>query len=337
MRFGTVAILNPASGKGMTRQSLARLIRWLKDILFLSEDNIFLTEKDGERTALSLASSAQKSGARKIVVCGGDGTLHKVVNGLSLPDPRLSVGIVPCGTSNMVASCLGMPRDPKACLEIIRDDRTRYMDLGELEGDGLPRYAVFTASVGFDAMINELAHRVKPKLRRHHLPTILGYVPPLLRYVFCPAPTYPIVIQRDGSEVSERVSFLTVSNTPRYGGGIVDQSAKMDDGFFSLLYAREMGALDLPKRMLQMWRGSQVRCPRVFSACLPFSNLKIASEISMPFQVDGEVVSPQKQISISVLPKALRVISPMPELAEARSHLTRHFRLAPIGGIGSGS
>ena len=40
MRFGTVAILNPASGRGMTRQSLARLIRWLKDILFLPEEKL---------------------------------------------------------------------------------------------------------------------------------------------------------------------------------------------------------------------------------------------------------------------------------------------------------
>lgn len=336
MRFGTVAILNPASGRGMTRQSLARLIDLLKGILFLSEEHIFLTEKSGQRTALNLASYAQKGGAKRIVVFGGDGTLHQVVNGLSLPDSRLSVGIVPCGTSNVVASCLGMPRDPKYCLEIISDNHIRQMDLGELKGNGLPRYAVFTASIGFDAMINEIAHRIKPKLRRCHLPSILGYVPPLLRYVLYSAPTYPIIIQKDGQEILEKVSFLTVINTPRYGGGmIVDQSARMDDGLFSLLYARRIEPLDLPQMMLQMWQGNHARHPRFFSPCFSFSNLNVTSEIPIPVQVDGEVVLSQRQISISVLPRALRVISPIPKLTEAKNKPTRQFRLAPIGGIGS--
>lgn len=334
MRFGTVVIINPFSGKGLTRQRFRRLVNLIKEVLFVSEDSIFLTEKTGNHRASNLASYAQHRGARLIVVVGGDGTLHQVVNGLTLPDPFLRIAVIPCGTSNVVASFLGMPRRFRSCLEIIYQNQTKIIDLGKLEGNGLPKYAVFAVSVGFDAMINELAHRIKRKLQNHCLPTILGYVPPLLRYTLRKIPIYSVTIKKDGEkDIPAKISFLAVANTPRYGGGlIIDKFAQIDDGLFSLLCAGEIRSRDLPWWMFQMWQGKHIKYPRIFSPLFSFSSLEVKSEILMPAQVDGEIVAPQKHFSITVLPRALSVISAIPEYATAKNRLIS-IRPSFVGGI----
>jgi YegS/Rv2252/BmrU family lipid kinase len=310
--FGdTVAIVNTQAGAGITRWQLAHFVRQLSRILSVSKSRIWLTEKAGENSAQSLASLAQERGAKAIVVFGGDGTFHQVVNGLQLPDPSISIGIVPCGTANVVASCLKMPRNVKAALEIIRTGRTREIDLGILEGDNLPRYTVFTVSVGFDALINQLAHQKKPKLRQYHLPSILAYIPPLWRYTFERIPIYDVTVTKDGEVFKETISFLAVVNTPHYGAGLVDRFARLDDGLFSLLCARELRSRDLPWWMFQMWQGNLIYYPKVFLLCSSLATFRITSDSLLPTQVDGEVVAGQKNIAISVFPRALRVFTPL--------------------------
>lgn len=313
MSCDTAVIVNAQAGAGMTRWQLAHLMRQLSRILSVPKSCVWLTRETGESSATALASFAQSKGAKTLIVFGGDGTVHQAVNGLKLPDPSISVGIVPCGTVNVVASCLGMPRNVKAALEVIKAGMTRKIDLGILEGDGLPRYAVSTLSVGLDAMINELAHRVKPLFRKYHLPSILGYIPPLLRYTLDEVPLYDVAVKKDGLVFCERISFLAVTNTPWYGGGLVDRTAQLDDGLFSMICARKIRSRDLPWWMFQMWQGNHIYYPKVFLPRSSFSGLSISSDFPLPTQIDGQILPARKNIAISVVPRLLRVFAPLPQ------------------------
>ncbi len=95
--FGNEAVLlaNPGA-RGVKARSVARVVR----ALGLDEDAVRVIGRDG--TALDLAAGAVRDGLPYVLVAGGDGTAHDVVQVLAGASPAL--GLVPLGTSNDMAS-----------------------------------------------------------------------------------------------------------------------------------------------------------------------------------------------------------------------------------------
>ena len=131
LAFKTMLIVNPVSGKG-------RVKGFLLDILALLSANgapvtVFLTEKHGDATEFS-----QKYGADfdRIICTGGDGSLNEVINGLMLlpESARPSIGYIPLGTTNDMASTLGIPKEPKNAIENLSawtdSNQVKYIDIG---------------------------------------------------------------------------------------------------------------------------------------------------------------------------------------------------------------
>ena len=68
-----------------------------------------------------------KNGATDVVVMGGDGTLHEVINGFS-DFGKVNLGLIPCGTGNDFACALKLPKDPVKALDLIIDGTPKYTD-----------------------------------------------------------------------------------------------------------------------------------------------------------------------------------------------------------------
>jgi diacylglycerol kinase (ATP) len=91
-----------------------------KEILKLKKENeadFDLTEKgeDSPKSAKNLAKRAIKEGFERTVVCGGDGLLNEVINGImveKIPE-NFAIGIIPTGSGNNFAKALEIPRDIK--------------------------------------------------------------------------------------------------------------------------------------------------------------------------------------------------------------------------------
>ena len=67
-----------------------------------------------------------------VVVCGGDGTLSEVANGLS--GKKIKIGLLPMGTANVVAKNFGIPvRIIPACRHIM-EQKVKNIELGESWG-----------------------------------------------------------------------------------------------------------------------------------------------------------------------------------------------------------
>src|SRR3990167_4451063 len=71
-------IANPASGGGRHRKLVYEAARQLQEAGYTPE--LLWTTRRGH--AEELANRAVKEGFTTIVTCGGDGTIHEVVNGL---------------------------------------------------------------------------------------------------------------------------------------------------------------------------------------------------------------------------------------------------------------
>ncbi len=129
----TMLILNPVSGKGRVKgyvlDILETLCRGGGDV------TVFVTEKHGDASEFAKKYGSQHE---RIIVTGGDGSLNEVINGLmELPcEERPAIGYIPLGTTNDMASTLGIPKDPRGAIERLGDwsDSTeaKCIDIGRL-------------------------------------------------------------------------------------------------------------------------------------------------------------------------------------------------------------
>ena len=88
-------------------------------------------------------AAVARRGSRRVVVCGGDGSVHFIVTALhragELGDP---IGLIPLGTGNDLARALGLPLDPRAAAKVVLDGSARQLDLLVDDDDGIVINAV---------------------------------------------------------------------------------------------------------------------------------------------------------------------------------------------------
>jgi diacylglycerol kinase (ATP) len=161
-------IYNPASGQYSARRKAA--VQQVLDVLRASgvEAEAFVTDTPGSATIH--AGQAVRDGFDAILACGGDGTVHEVLQ--SLVGTDVALGVIPLGTANALASNLGLAGAPvKAARALLSASPTR-VPVGRIHfqnGRGPEsRYFLVAAGVGADAL---LMSRLDPKLKRR-----LGYI-----------------------------------------------------------------------------------------------------------------------------------------------------------------
>jgi diacylglycerol kinase family enzyme len=107
---------------------------------------------EGPGTAGRQAREATANGADTIFACGGDGTVHDVLQGMIGCDAALSV--IPLGTANALAVDLGIPRkNPAAAARWALHASPQPITVGKLEycAGGQPSARYFTVAVGIGA------------------------------------------------------------------------------------------------------------------------------------------------------------------------------------------
>lgn len=120
-------------------------------------------ETQPNRTAGRQAKQAMKCGADAIVVCGGDGTVFDVLQGLAGAETPL--GIIPFGTGNILAQNLGVPGKPTDAARWLLAAKPRSVPLGRISlcssrGNKTWFFAV-AAGVGIHAAMMQAARRLR--------------------------------------------------------------------------------------------------------------------------------------------------------------------------------
>jgi diacylglycerol kinase family enzyme len=123
-------VINKNSGKKIDEQE--RISTFLNAHKIPHE--FFVTQKAGDSFEIPLDMSLEKYSA--LVACGGDGTVHEVVNGMLAREDglRVPIGVIPNGSGNGLASGLGM-RDSQLGLEGIASRYVAKMDVSKVIAD----------------------------------------------------------------------------------------------------------------------------------------------------------------------------------------------------------
>jgi diacylglycerol kinase family enzyme len=110
--------------------------------------------------AIELAAAAGDQQFDAIIVMAGDGTMNEVLNGAAT---TMTIGVLPCGGTNVLARAFGLPRDPVAAAtrigQALAAKRTRPIRLATLNG----RRFAFSGGIGLDA---DVVRRVDAAGRR---------------------------------------------------------------------------------------------------------------------------------------------------------------------------
>jgi diacylglycerol kinase (ATP) len=118
---------------------------------------IDILETDQNRTAGARARDAVVQGYDVILVCGGDGTVFDVIQGLA--GLTVPLGIIPFGTGNVMAQNLHVPRDPVNVARSILSSRSIRVPLGKITCCDQSWFFAMSAGMGVHAALMSEARR----------------------------------------------------------------------------------------------------------------------------------------------------------------------------------
>ena len=282
----TRLLVNPTSGAGRGAAIAARLARFA-DVTVVhttSPEHLFAEARRDASTA------------DRLVVAGGDGTLHHAVRALA--GSGCALGIVPVGTGNDLARSLGVPLDPERALRRALGREPRQVDLGRV--DGVPFLSVAGAGIHGD-----VARRVRTgafgggswAYVRAGLAAIASFSAPVVE------------VEYDGERFAGRATIVVVANAPFFGGGMrIAPSASIDDGWLDVVIVGHMSRLRMLLAFPSLYRGSHERHPAVRIARARSVRLTIAPATAVI--ADGEtIVDRAREARFDIWPGSLRVVS----------------------------
>lgn len=235
-----------------------------------------------------------------VVCCGGDGTLNETINGVMEMPNRIPIGYIPSGSTNDLATTLGIPSDIKKATDLIMDGHTNTYDIGLFNN----RYFSYVASFGaFTSASYATSQKLKNKLG--HAAYILSGIKDWKSIKSTHAR-----IEYDGGVIEDDFMLGAIANSTSVAGifKLKPDEIKLNDGYFELLLIRKINPIQAPvflrKLIKQDYDGQQI----IF---LKTRSLKVTSDEPIAWTLDGEYGGAHKVSSIHVLSKAVDICSPV--------------------------
>ena len=282
--------------------------------------------EDPRRTAADLVARAQEHGAqadsvvtsteddlfealragaatgRRVVLVGGDGSLHDAANA---PIGRLpELALVPAGRANNIARALGIPMDRGDALRIAAEAPVQPLDALRVETPTEAVYALEALSAGFQAEARSGYNGTNSADLRQGLRAL---VRALRRFT-----PYRLRARLDGGELrSASAAQLFLSNLPYFGFGFeVDPGADPTDGRFEAILIEAPRRLRLLRLLVAAYRGRHLGRPGVRR--IPGRRAELTAPLPL---VADAVPLGTTTASVSVERGRLRVAAPAGALA----------------------
>ena len=316
-------IANPTAGAGAGRVNKQRLVDIAqRDIAHGRDTRELLVDVAFKTTREAVVETASKArGVYDIVVAaGGDGTVNAVVNGLMNDTANDSanvnsteieyskspiLGVLPIGTGNVFAHNLGIGRGLREACRTIRQEHTKTIDVGlarDLTTDET-RHFLLMAGIGFDAkVVEDTSLRLKYVLRD------FAYVVKILQNGVSHQGTKLNLQFREGFEYSNNSWLVMVGNAASYAWDIrFTRQARLDDGLVDVCLFPYENKVNSVRQVLEVLTGRHIERGNV--QYWKTAGVILRSDKPVPVQLDGDEWT-RTPIEITVLPAALRVLSP---------------------------
>jgi diacylglycerol kinase (ATP) len=297
-----VLLYNPNSGRPHDRLST---ITRIAEALQQAQTEVRTSPTEGPNTAGRQASELADT-ADIIFACGGDGTIHEVLQGIA-HHPTCTLGIIPLGSANALARHLKLSLNPveAALQQLARTSQS--VPIGKVtyttpKGNA-SRYFLVMAGAGPDgALVYNLRSTTKHRLGRLTYYLRAAHLFATTRFsafeVTTPTGTHLAV-----SAMAVRVADLGGLFSPLIRG------ASLEDPHLTLTIARTPAALSLPAWFALSWL--RLHHVNPYTLTLPTDTFTCGPGLTAPIQVqaDGEHLG-TTPMTVTLIPNALRLLMP---------------------------
>ena len=290
-------VLNPAAGRGAAAHALDPIAREFHHQGWSVE----VERTDGPGHGAELAARAVQAGAQRIVVVGGDGTVHDVANGLlrHATGADVALGVVPIGSGNDFAKLAGVYRhSPVRAVQRLVTAQTARFDAGLV----CDEYFVNSVGFGFGPEVVRV---------RNAMPGLSGfasYFVPVLRAFARYRPRRFEVRSRGFAETGYMMMMEVCNGTTAGGSYRVAPDALPGDGRLDVCLVRRVSLLRFLLAVPRVMRGTHATMREV--ALFQTRAVTIRSlDGPLLLHVDGELREPDaRQCTVRLEPGRLKVM-----------------------------
>lgn len=299
-------VVNPASGSGKGLTDYPLISKLLRDN-GIRHESVFTEHK---HHAAELTVSAIESGYRHIIVVGGDGTLHEVVNGVFIQkrvdSSEITIAMISTGTGNDWIRMFGIPTRYSEAIRAIKEGYTFLQDVAEVSYEESKvrqvRYMANVAGLGFDAAVikRTLTSKAKGYLGKS------GYLWCLARSFFSHKAT-GTKVWVDDELIYNNLLFSIAIGIGKFNGGGIQQLpiAVADDGLLDITMIRPVHWWHVIFRLRRLYNGTIYSIGHVIHA--QGKRVRIESSPETPLEIDGELYG-HTPVNLEVIPREVRVV-----------------------------
>lgn len=242
----------------------------------------------------------------RVYSCGGDGTLHEVVDGL-YGHENADLALYPIGTGNDFTKAYGGKE--KFTLEALQNGTSHPIDLSLIQGETLefPMFSINVINFGFDAIVGAVGN--KNKLKGKKDPYDKALVTAIFKGRF-----NKIDVEVDGEKITKKKMLLCTLAQGQYVGGKFRCAPKSDntDGLIDVCLLHTRSLFAFLNILGPYTNGEHLDNPKYMKKIV----YKRAKEIIVDGRgkdidvcVDGEMVR-GKHFKVTIIPNAIKFVIP---------------------------
>lgn len=292
-----LVFINPISGNNDKNKLKKIVCQCIEDIQIPYE--ILTTIANGNYNFL--AEKITSENISDIIICGGDGTIGYIVK--HILTIKVAIGIVPMGSGNGLAFTAGIPRSPKLAMQIIINNKPKYVDAFWVN----KIFACHNFGVGFDATV---AHQFANSTKRGPL----SYIKLTAKNFFSAKP-YNFLLTTNNETLTVKAFFVAVLNSNQFGNSLtIAPKASLHDGLLDVVIVKKDNKLSLFVKLLMQLKNGKVAHVNDYKKTIQYLQTELISltnPANAPLHVDGEPVATQKNITISIQKRAYLLHQPV--------------------------
>lgn len=282
-------VINPISGGINKDPIIDHVTKKIKEKGL--EQQIYKTTGKADKEKLTEVIEKFKPG--RIISVGGDGTLKLLAE--ILKDDSIALALIPAGSANGLAENLDLPTEIPALTEIALGDNFIYLDTITINHE----LCLHISDIGLNA---ELIKNYEEGKIRGKLGYIIQSIPTLIQSDF----PFQFKIEQEGRTIHRKAVLLGIANARKYGtGSTINPQGKYDDGKFEILIFKKFNIPQLLKTFQE-----DVDLDKDFLEIFSASEVKIKSEKSIPFQIDGEYRGKVRDVHAQISPVKVKIAVP---------------------------
>ncbi len=303
-----LVIVNPVAGSGRGLEEYPQISRLLRDEGIRYEP-LFTEHKFH---AVELTVTAIKQGYRKLLIVGGDGTIHEVINGLFIqqcvPAVEVTLAVIAVGDVNNWALSAGVPTRIDKAIKIIKSGYTHLQDVGMVTYEESQyrqtRYFANAAGLGFNTYALKRINHLRNKGRNGRLRLLWSFIRSFFRYK-----STGIKVWIDDVLVWNDLLMSIAIGIGSYNVGGMKQlpEAVVDDGELDLSLFRPIHFWHIMFRSHYLFDGGIYRIGHILQE--RGATIKIESTPEIGVEVDGEFLG-NSPLEFGVVQRAIKVIAP---------------------------